>query len=303
MNGAFWNCDFLTIADDAGIPNLSNVTDMSGTFEHASFKGDISKWDVSSVTDMSYMFQNSDFNGDISNWNVSSVTNMVGMFSEDRLPRYRKNPFNRDLSGWDVSSVTDMSYIFLRSSFNGDISKWDVSSVTSMNDMFFRSSFTGDLSKWDISKVVNMLNMFSLNTSMSSENYDKLLIGWSTLDRNAGETKIPSGITFGAPAHYTCEGASARESLITTYSWVIEEDSKVDAIPPTPGAESLSAVTAQCEVTADDLTAPIATDNCPGAVVTVEHDVAEDAFPITEDRMITWTYRDEAGNEATQTQA
>ncbi|MBC6401809.1 MAG: BspA family leucine-rich repeat surface protein, partial [Ekhidna sp.] len=129
MNLAFENCRNLTIAEEAGIPDLSNVTDM---FQ---------------------MFSLSFFNGDLSKWDVSKVTNMFGMFAN--------------------------------STFNGNISKWDVSKVTDMYAMFFNSRFNGDLSKWDISSVTNMSFMFTGNTSMSSENYDKLLIGWSTLNTAA----------------------------------------------------------------------------------------------------------------------
>ena len=47
------------------------------------------------------------------------------------------------------------------------------------------------------------------------------------------------------------------------------------------------------------LSPPTATDNCMGAV-TVTNDVT--SLPITQSRMITWTYEDDAGNTATQTQ-
>ncbi|MBC6425983.1 MAG: BspA family leucine-rich repeat surface protein, partial [Ekhidna sp.] len=113
----------------------------------------------------------------------------------------------------NLSGVTDMFGMFQESSFNGDLSKWDISKVTNMESMFQSSDFNGDLSKWDISSVTNITNMFNNNTSMSSENYDKLLIGWSTLDTNAGETKIPENITFSAPGEYSCAGAGARNKL------------------------------------------------------------------------------------------
>ncbi|MBC6411380.1 MAG: DUF285 domain-containing protein, partial [Ekhidna sp.] len=161
MKSAFAGCRNLAFnADD--VPDFSNVTNMKDMFVRSSFNGDISKWDVSTVTNMSIMFFRSSFNQDLSKWDVSKVTNMGGMFN--------------------------------RSSFNGDISKWNVSSVTSMNSMFWGSDFNQDLSKWDISSVTNMTFMFLNNSAMSSENYDKLLIGWSTLNTAARETKIPSGI-------------------------------------------------------------------------------------------------------------
>ncbi|MBC6400913.1 MAG: DUF285 domain-containing protein, partial [Ekhidna sp.] len=228
MKAAFAGCNNLTIAEEAGLPNLSNVTDMS------------------------FMFFNSDFNGDLSTWDVSKVTNMFAMFNG--------------------------------SSFNGDISKWNTSSVKNMFVMFAQSDFNGDLSEWDISNVKTMENMFWNNSAMSSENYDKLLIGWSTLDTDAGETKIPKNIFFGAPDKYSCRGKAGRDALTDTHSWTIIDD---ELVPIRTEAAALSEVTAQCEVTANDLTAPTAKSSCTigeGTTVTAAHDVS--TFPITESTLV-----------------
>ncbi|MBC6424890.1 MAG: DUF285 domain-containing protein, partial [Ekhidna sp.] len=256
MKRAFSSCNNLTIADEAGIPNLSNVTDMTS------------------------MFSISFFNGDLSEWDVSKVTNMEGMFN--------LSSFNQDISTWDVSKVKNMKGMFFQSSFNQDISTWDVSKVKNMEGMFFQSSFNQDISKWDISSVMNMSNMFFDNNSMSSENYDKLLIGWSTLDEAAGESEIPPGITFGAPNKYSCRGKAGRDVLTGTHSWTITGD---ELVPIRTDAASLSEVTSQCKVTANDLTTPTAKSSCTigeGTTVTAAHDVS--TFPITESTLITWTY-------------
>ncbi len=70
-----------------------------------------------------------------------------------------------------------------------------------------------------------------------------------------------------------------------------------DTTDPVADAASLSDVTAQCEVTS--LTAPTATDNC--SVVTVTSDAG---LPINTQgtTVVTWTYKDVAGNTSTQTQ-
>jgi len=411
MNGALTDCNNLTIADEAGSPDLSNVTDMTNMFNGSSFNGDISEWDVSNVTNMSGMFNNSSFNGDISKWNtssvtnmeamffnrssfngdisewdVSSVTNMIGMFFKssfngdiskwnvssvtnmegmfgnssfngdlskwntssvtDMANMFYISTFNQDISEWDVSSVTDMSRMFSQSFFNQDISKWDVSNVTNMLSMFNRSffnqdiskwdvssvtnmeamflfsplgsgswnisttpdmegmfeesSFNQDLSKWDISGVTNMRGMFEGNTSMSSENYDKLLIGWST--KTPEETRIPPNITFNAPDKYSCRGEVGRETLIDMHSWTIEDD---ELITIRTDAADLPAVTAQCQVNKADLTAPTAKSSCTmgeGTKITAMNNVSEDAFPITSDTLITWTYTHN-GKSIVQTQA
>ncbi|MCB0754351.1 MAG: T9SS type A sorting domain-containing protein [Flavobacteriales bacterium] len=69
-----------------------------------------------------------------------------------------------------------------------------------------------------------------------------------------------------------------------------------DAIDPVPDSQSLSTLTAQCEVTS--LTAPTAIDNCAGTI-TGTHNAS---LPISSNTTITWTYDDGNGNTATQTQ-
>ena len=70
----------------------------------------------------------------------------------------------------------------------------DVSLVSSMNGMFWNATaFDQNLGNWDISSVQGMAVMFS-GANLSTENYDATLTSWSTLDTNAGETLIPTGI-------------------------------------------------------------------------------------------------------------
>ncbi|MRX66331.1 BspA family leucine-rich repeat surface protein [Maribacter luteus] len=174
--------------------------------------------DLSMVTDMRRMFAYaSSFNSDISNWNVSNVTKMGHMF-------YFATSFNQDISSWDVSSVTDMNLMFFRaSSFNQDISNWDVGNVSNMYSIFeAASNFDQNLGSWDISNVTDMEYFFD-DTSMSMENYDSTLIGWNTLDTAAGETQIPTDIVFTARHSNYCEAATARQDLIDTYGWAIND--------------------------------------------------------------------------------
>lgn len=91
---------------------------------------------------------------------------------------------------------------------------------------------------------------------------------------------------------YTDENGNASTQ---TQNVIIE-----DTTGPTPDAEILADVTAQCMVASSDLTAPTATDNCVGTVA-----VSNDgAFPITTQgtTVITWTYEDINGNTTTQAQ-
>lgn len=104
MENAFVGAKNMTIADTAGVPDLSLVSNMRGMFA-----------DAESI------------NQPLNAWNVSNVTNMSGMFMGARA-------FNQPLDQWDVSNVTDMSYILMMSAkFNQDISSWDIGNVADMS--------------------------------------------------------------------------------------------------------------------------------------------------------------------------
>ncbi|MBN2155484.1 MAG: BspA family leucine-rich repeat surface protein [Candidatus Lokiarchaeota archaeon] len=198
---------------DIGAWDVSSVTNMVAMFYGASsFNQDIGGWDVSSVTDMDYIFCGaSSFNQDIGGWDVSSVTEMESMFE-------RASSFNQDIGGWDVSAVTVMYSMFEgASSFNQDIGSWDVSSVYFMREMFFgASSFNQDLGSWDVSSVTDMVAMFE-GVELSTENYDSLLLGWSQLS-------LQSNVDFhGGASYYSIAAATARKSIIDTYSWTITD--------------------------------------------------------------------------------
>jgi len=131
MNNAFFGCRNL-VGNARDVPDLSQVTDMSGMFLGANaFNQDINTWDVSAVTDMSGIFRSAIiFNQNLGNWDVSSVTDMSRMFNNAIA-------FNQDLSTWDVSSVTEMFDMFDGArAFNQNLNDWNVSSVTNMSRMF-----------------------------------------------------------------------------------------------------------------------------------------------------------------------
>ena len=192
--------------------DVSNVTDMYGMFYSAqSFNQDISSWDVSSVNTMERMiYRANSFNQDIGSWDVSSVNTMRYMFRD-------ASAFNQDIGSWDMSNVTDMYQMFLgASAFNQDIGTWDVSSVTNMGLMFLgATSFNQDISSWNVSNVTN-LSQFGDGTSISVANYDALFTGWSALT-------LQQGVTFSNSTLQYCTAGAARQSIIDTYGWVIED--------------------------------------------------------------------------------
>ncbi|MFZ1702943.1 MAG: BspA family leucine-rich repeat surface protein [Saprospiraceae bacterium] len=210
MNFMFCN----TNLSDGNIGNwdVSNVTSMSLLFSGASsFDADLSNWDVSNVTGMIGMFQDAtSFNQDISTWGVSNVNNMNNMFEG-------ATSFNGDISTWDVSNVILINNMFEgATSFNGNISTWDVSSITSMNYMFKGAiAFDQDLSAWNVSNVTQMNSMFE-GVTLSTANYDALLIGWDALT-------LQSNVIFHAGNSLYCAGASARYNRIASDNWTITD--------------------------------------------------------------------------------
>ncbi|UXP33376.1 BspA family leucine-rich repeat surface protein [Reichenbachiella agarivorans] len=196
----------------------------------------------------------------------------------------------------DLSAVTDMSGMFQgATSLDADLSTWDVSQVTNMSSMFSgASSFDQNLGNWDISNVTNMSDML-YNTSLSISNYDQTLAGWAYLDADAGETKIPTYISFfNAKGLTTCDPTS-RSILIDTYHWNIYDD-KVLAGGIIPTLESLPAIVSKHAV--QSLIPPTATD-CNGTPITATTDAT---LPITDIQTVTWTYISASGGISTQEQ-
>jgi surface protein len=191
--------------------------------------GAIPDWDVSNVTDMSEaFFDRTNFNADISNWDVGNVTTMEKMLSSSNQNNWHN--FNQDIGNWDVSNVTNMKAMFSSSIFfNQDIDSWDVGNVTSMFKMFMESnSFDQDIGNWDVSNVTSMKYMFD-NSSLSTENYDALLNGWSLLNLQPSVELDAVGITY-------CLGEQARQLMIDNFGWIINDNgrdcSSIDNMDP-----------------------------------------------------------------------
>ncbi|MFP2997348.1 BspA family leucine-rich repeat surface protein, partial [Spongiivirga sp. MCCC 1A20706] len=221
---------------DIGLWNVANVTDMAALFTNTSFNQDIGSWNVSNVTDMLRMFEGTPFNQDISSWNVSSVTLTSRMFENATV-------FNQNIGSWDVSNVTNFNRMFSGASsfnqgiggwnvggstqfrrvfenaivFNQDIGGWNLSNAVTTEQMFDgASNFDQDLGNWDVGNVSNMNNMFR-GVTLSSQNYDGLLIGWNSLP------SLQNNITLDFGSSTYCAGASARANLINTYNWSITD--------------------------------------------------------------------------------
>jgi surface protein len=196
--------------------DVSNVTNMSSMFHYAAaFNQTISYWDVSKVNTMNGMFSEAfSFNQPIGSWDVSNVTNMSSMFQG-------ANAFNQTIGSWDVSKVTNMSQMFVgATAFNQPIGSWNVSKVTNMSYMFYATAFNQPIGSWDVGNVTDMSGMF-YNNGLSTTNYDATLIGWSTI--TSPETTLKSNVNFSGGYSTYCNGASARNLLISTYGWTISD--------------------------------------------------------------------------------
>jgi surface protein len=194
--------------------DTSRVNNMANMFYNATaFNQPINNWDVSNVTSMAGMFWlASSFNQPLDNWDVSNVTDMSRMF--------HSSTFNQDIGNWNTSSVTIMEGMFRNvSSFNQDIGSWNTSSVTRMGGMFNgATSFNQDISTWDINQV-NSFGVFMTNVTLSTANYDALLIAWDS----QGAMSYSGTLVFGN-SQYTLGGAAeaARTSLISKWGGIVD---------------------------------------------------------------------------------
>ena len=226
--------------------DTSNIIYMEGMFSEASvFNQDIGDWNTENVMNMGWMFSGaSAFNQDISLWNTGNVTGMYGMFAD-------ATSFNKNIGGWNTINVTDMGGMFRNATaFNQDISRWDTSRVMYMNDMFegakvfnqdignwdtgsvyemnnmFKGAydFNQNLGRWDVTSLVEAIGMFA-NVTLSTANYDALLIGWDA-------QSPPYPVTFSGGDSYYCYGDLARTSLKDIHGWTItDRNEKVCEFP------------------------------------------------------------------------
>lgn len=215
LNNAFTNCrnlQYIPSIVPTGIINIDNIfrdttlndgktvtyinptsiTSLNGVFAtNTSFNQNIGAWNTSNITNMNYMCSGATaFNQNIESWNTASVTSMIGTFAS-------ASSFNQSLSGWNVSSVTSMSHMFSSaSSFNQNLSGWDISGLSSSSS----------------------LNNFMRSVTLSSANYNSLLIHWND---NKASYRTDLSPNFGS-SKYTSAAASARSGLIS-HGWVITD--------------------------------------------------------------------------------
>jgi surface protein len=131
-----WECD-LNHIDVSQIKNISHLFAGELTLNYGlkEFNGDISEWDVSNVTDMVGTFNNSYFNGDLSSWKLDNVKDAQNLFSGN-------SKFNNpSICDWDVSNIKIFFRMFYgNTTFNQDLSKWKISDGAECSSMFKRTN-------------------------------------------------------------------------------------------------------------------------------------------------------------------
>jgi hypothetical protein len=88
-----------------------------------------------------------------------------------------------------------------------------------MTGMFSNAfAFDQDLGDWDVSALTNASQMFN-NISLSTPNYDSLLIGWDAL-------ALQPSVVFGAGNSTYCVGENAKQHMISSDGWTITDYGK-----------------------------------------------------------------------------
>lgn len=221
--------------------SMGSVTDPQQMFYNAeAFNQPLDSWDTSNFTTLHEMFEETDaFNQPLNDWDTQSVTIMTDTFRSAAA-------FNQPLENWDTSNVETMASMFVfAEDFNQDISGWDVGEVTTMSAMFaVATSFDQSLADWNIVNVTNMTNMFTGGSGLSFENYDDTISAWNLL-------VLQPNVTFDGGTSTYCLSADARQNIIDTYSWTINDSGKDVTCPDPPGTPQN--LTGTPNVTAVDL--------------------------------------------------
>jgi surface protein len=197
-------------SDTIGNWDVSSVTTMQGTFQNAdNFNQDIDGWTTTSLTNMSYTFAGTDsLTYSLNSWDTSNVTNFNSTF--------RDGNYNQNISSWDTSSATTMARMFQSNqSFNQPIGSWDTSSCLNfLYILYDADAFDQDISGWTVSQATNLQGMMqNTSPSLSTANYDALLIAW---DAQGAMAYSGGAANFGV-SQYSCRAASAHSSLTTKW--------------------------------------------------------------------------------------
>lgn len=119
---------------------------------------------------------------------------------------------------WPTASITTIGSMFNgATAFNQDFSGLDTSSVTAINAMLASATdFDQDLGSLDITSTTNATN-FLVNVTLSTSNYDALLIGWE------GQVQKPNVTFHGGNSLYSAGAAATARAALATDGWTITD--------------------------------------------------------------------------------
>ena len=178
--------------------------------------------DLTNADDMRWAFrQCSTFNASIDHWDVSTITNWEKTFM-------LCTSYDQPMNSLDMSEVTSLSNMFTQGvPFNKPLNNWDTGKVIRFDYMFFDCPFFDqDISSWKVSQATNLNGFMRFVTSLSTANYDALLIAWDA----QGAMSYSGTVDFGSST-YTLGGAAetARTSLIAKWGGIIDGGGVLDA--------------------------------------------------------------------------
>ena len=211
---------FNNAGDKTVITTISQWGDLDIT-THGAFYGctnlNVTATDAPLLTSTSlrYMFRDctSLTTPNLNSWDTSGVTDMLGMFQG-------ATSFNGTVAGWDTGSVLTTQNMFLgATSFDQAIGVWDMSSNAHVGGMFYHTgsmAFDQNVGGWNIGQVANGTNFMGTN-SMSTANYDALLIGWQ------GQTHQPTVTFKGGGSKYSAGAAATARAALVTDGWTITD--------------------------------------------------------------------------------
>jgi surface protein len=235
----FYNCHALGSPDLSGW-DVSTVTRFQSAFRATGLNPIITGWIHSGVTIVFQMFiGNTAWNRSLDGQDFSGITNayefMRGCSGFNSSVANLSFGTNANLYGmlqsctaftgigldsWDTSNVVSFNRLFSSSAnMNGDISGWDTSNATDFFYMLYgNTSFNQDISSWDINQV-NSFSNFMFGVTLSTVNYDALLIAWDA----QGAMSYSGTVNFGG-SKYTSGGAAeaARTSLISKWGGITD---------------------------------------------------------------------------------
>ena len=131
---------------------------------------------------------------------------------------------------WNTGNISNFIHVFFQAaSFNKDISNWNTISATNMAGMFFQaSSFNQNLALWNFENVGNFVD-FLQSSGLDFVNYDALLISLSNQNINSSLTFEAGGVKYCSQ-----DALNARSSLMSNFSWTIQDSGREPSCNPTP---------------------------------------------------------------------